>query len=197
VLPITGEVSHHTSGGAIGSDFEYRRTRVALSGAFGLGRIATAVPQLLYGRLTGTPLPQASFFLGGSHSLRSVPTSSRAGTGLALARVDVIGATDILRWARIPHPDAFPLQAGIFGGIGAVWGPDPTGGPAVPGVDWPDDRHAWLSEAGVSILYQPGIPDPTWLLRLSRSWALGPARELDRWSISYTRALDLVKPFGP
>ena len=193
-VPLTGEVEHQTSGSGIGSDFEYRRYRLALSGDFGLGRMASFVPQLTYGRLTGRATPQESFYLGGSSTLRSLPGDSRGGSGIALARLDVIGTADLLRLAHVPHPDAFPLQAGLFAGIGAVWGVDPYGGPPRAGVDWPNGGD-WASEAGASLLYQPGIPDPTGFIRLNFAFPLGPDRENSRFTLSYSRALDLVKAF--
>jgi outer membrane protein assembly factor BamA len=194
VLPFTLEVRHQTSGEGIGSDFEYRRTRVAMSGNLGLGQIASLVPQFAYGRLTESMVPQEAFYLGGSHSLRSVEGASLGGTGFALARLDLIGANDILEVAHIPHPAMFPIQLGLFAGIGAVWGKDPYGGPTVPGVDWPE-TESWLSEAGASLIYQPGLPDPTTSIRLNFAEALGPEREIHRWTISITRALDLITPF--
>jgi hypothetical protein len=195
-VPVTAEVAHQTSGKAIGSDFEYRRTRVSMSGNFGLGSIASLVPQVEYGRLTESPVPQEAFYLGGARTLRSLPGASRGGTGIALARLDVIGTTDVLAWAHVPHPAAFPIQAGLFAATGAVWGPDPYGGPAVRGHGWPR-ANSWLSEAGASLIYQPGLPDPASFVRLDFAQPLGPARERTRWTLSYTRALDLVRPFEP
>jgi hypothetical protein len=193
-LPVIAEIAHQTSGHAIGSDFEYRRTRAAMSGNFGWGPISI-VPQAEYGRVDGTPTPQSSFYIGGAHTLRSLTRDARGGTGIAVARLDLIEAPDLLKLAHVPHPAMFPLQAGLFAGIGAVWGADPYGGPTVPGADWPH-RESWMSEVGASLIYQPGIPDPTSLVRFNFARALGPAREHIRFSISYSRALDLVKPLG-
>ena len=68
-LPLSIEAKHQTASDAIGSDFEYRRYRVAVAGNFGLGRLAAAVPQVVYGRLHGGATPQQSFYLGGAHTL--------------------------------------------------------------------------------------------------------------------------------
>ena len=193
-FPIQAEVIHQTSGAGIGSDFEYRRTRVAASSDIGLGQWATLVPQAVYGRLTGQAIPQAAFFLGGSRSLRSLSSGDRGGTGYALARIELIGADDVLELLRIPHPAFLPLQLGAFTGVGAVWGQDPFGGPTREGDNWPDDRH-WVSEAGVSVIYQPGIPNPTSLVRLNYAWALGPAHESTRFSLSFSHALDFLRTF--
>jgi hypothetical protein len=195
-LPVRGEIAHASSSRAAGSDFEYRRTWAALAGDFALGRRLAAVPQLAYGRLSGEAVPQASFFLGGSHSLRSLPGSARAGTGLALARLDLIEAPDLLELARVPHPAWLPIQAGAFAAAGAVWGPDPLSGSRRGGLDWPDAEH-WASEAGAGLLYRPGLPDPVAFLRLDYAWPLGPGGEGGRFSLSYTRALDRVRPIGP
>lgn len=195
LVPVTVEVSHQTSGPSLGSDFDYRRIRATASGEFGLGRLATLVPQVFYGRLSGIPTPQQSFYLGGSHSLRSLSSSARAGTHMAVARLDVIGAFDVLEAMRLPHPDALPLQIGAFATAGAAWGVDPFGGPTVPGGEWPR-KESWITEAGVALIYQPGIPDPTHFIRINYAFPLGPGRESIHWSASYTRAIDFLRPLG-
>jgi hypothetical protein len=195
VLRGWSEVEHATSGDALGSDFEYRRTRGASGLELPLGRSVSLVPQAEYGRLSGQMTPQAAFYLGGWHSLRNLHRDEKGGTGLALARLDVIWTADVLEVARIPHPEAFPIQVGAFGGVGAVWGEDPYGGPTVAGTDWPEDRE-WYPEAGLSLLYRPGLPEPNAYLRLSYAVGLGPREHDGRWSIQYTRPLDLVHPFG-
>jgi hypothetical protein len=88
-----------------------------------------------------------------------------------------------------------PIQAGLFAGAGAVWGPDPHGGPGASGVWWPD-RNSWLGEVGASLIYQPGIPDPTSGFRLNYAQPIGSSRGRTHWTITYTRALDLVRPVG-
>ncbi len=191
-FPVEAEILHQTSGNAIGSDFEYRRTRVALSGDIGLGARATLLPQLMYGRFTGQALPQALFYLGGSRSMRSMSSSARGGTHGAQARLEVIGADDVLTLLRIPHPAFLPLQLGAFAGVGAVWGADPFGGPARSGGDWPDAQH-WVSEAGLSVIYQPGIPTPTTFVRFNYAWPLGPERESTNISVSVSHAMDFLR----
>jgi hypothetical protein len=194
-VPVIVQATHYTSGHALGSDFEYRRTRVAASGEFGLGSFATLIPQAAYGRLSNTLVPQAAFYLGGAHSLRSLPSAARGGAGMILARLDLIGTADILEVAHLPHPSSLPIQAGVFAGSGAVWGADPYGGPPVSGTDWPRDG-AWVHEAGFSLVYQPGIPDGMTLVRLNYALPLGPQRESAHWTVSFSRAIDLVKPLG-
>jgi hypothetical protein len=194
-LPITGEARYASSSRSAGSDFEYRRTRLAVAGDFALGKALALVPQLVYGRLTGEAVPQAAFYLGDWHSIRSLPGSGRAGTGLALARLDLIEAPDLLALARIPHPAALPIQAGLFAGAGAVWGADPFGGPSRGGLDWPDQEH-WTGEAGIALLYRPGLPDPSGILRFDYAWPLGPRDDRARFAFSYTRAIDLLGPLG-
>jgi hypothetical protein len=193
-LPVEIEVIYQTSGNAIGSDFEYRRTRVAASGDIGLGSWGTIVPQVAYGRLTGEAVPQASFYLGGSRSIRSLSAGSRGGTGYAVGRLDVIGVTDVLETLHVPHPAFLPLQLGAFTAAGAVWGVDPFGGPTRSGTDWPSSGD-WVSEAGVSLIYQPGIPDPTTLIRVNYAVALGPAWESNVFSISVSVAKDFLRRF--
>jgi hypothetical protein len=191
VVPVFLQAQYATASDAIGSDFEYRRSRLAASGDWALGESFSIVPQVAYGRLSGEAVPQASFYMGGTRSLRSIKGSSRGGTGLALARLDLIGHDDVLALMRIPHPDAFPLHMGAFIASGVVWGVDPYGGPTIPGLDWPN-REDWLHEAGIQVLFRPGIPESDGYLRISYAWPLGPADRDPRWTITYSRALDLV-----
>ncbi len=194
-VPFTAEAEHFTSSRSLGSDFEYRRTRLSIGGDLPIGRTFAVVPQFSYGRLSGEPVPQASFYLGGMHSLRSLQGGARGGTGLVLAKLDVMEFPDLLEVLRIPHPAMFPIQAGAFVATGAVWGADPYGGVARPGVDWPN-REDFLHEAGVSLMYRPGIPDPTAFMQFSWAWPIGPRAAGPRFTASYTRGLDLVLPFG-
>ncbi len=196
-LPLQSQITHHTSDRALGSDFRYRRTRVALAAELPLRDHVSFLPQLVYGRLAGDAVPQAAFYLGGPHTLRSLPGAASAGTGFALARLDAIGADDLLALAHIPHPAMLPIQGGLFVATGAVWGPDPYGpfgGPGTPTGGWPP-RNAWRSEAGLSLLYRPGVPDENAYLRLHLAWPLGTGRGEIRWSVSYSRALDLLRPW--
>lgn len=190
-VPVFLQADYSTSSDAIGSDFEYRRYRFAASGDWPLGESFSLVPQAGYGRLSGEAVPQAAFYLGGNRSLRSIRGSSLGGTGLALARLDLIGHDDVLTLMRIPHPDAFPIHLGAFAASGAVWGEDPFGGRTIPGVDWPN-RQDFLHEAGVQILYRPGIPETDGYLRISYAWPLGASGRDGRWMVTYSRALDLV-----
>jgi hypothetical protein len=189
------DFEYTTSGDAIGSDFEYRRAGAALGLEVPLGRAASLVPQVEYGRMWGTMTPQSAYYIGGSYSLRSLHRDADGGTGLAIARLDLIWSGDLLETARIPHPAAFPIQASVFGGVGAVWGEHPYGGPTVPGDNWPQEQE-WLPEAGAAIMYRPGLPVPDAYLRASYAVRLGPREHEGRWNLSYVRALDLVNPFG-
>jgi hypothetical protein len=190
--PAWAEVRYASSSHAMGSDFDYRRTRLAFAADLAVGRWLAVVPQLGYGRLSGTAVPQASFYIGGPNTIRSIKTSTRGGTGLTLARLDLIESHDLLQVARIPHPAWLPLQVSAFAAAGAVWGTDPYGGPLRGGVDWPDAEH-WVSEAGAALLWRPGIPDPTGFLRFSYALPLGPDRESSRFKISYSRALGMLR----
>jgi len=194
-LPFTAEAEYFTSSRKIGSDFEYRRYRLALGGDLPLGKVLALVPQVEYGRLTGEPLPQESFYLGGSRTLRSIEGDAFGGTGLTLARLDLLELPDVLEVLHVPHPALLPLQVGAFVATGAVWGVDPYGGPTRPGVDFAEEPE-FRSEAGVSILYRPGLPDPSTYAQIGWGWPLGSHSGPPRFSVSYTRGVDLVKPFG-
>lgn len=191
LIPLQVEGSLATSSDALGSDFGYDRARVVIGGELPLGGIAAAVPQLEYGRLTGAALPQASFFLGGHHSLRSLPAEELGGTTKALARLDVFFTPDLLALAHLPHPAALPIQGALFAATGAVAGGDPYGGPAATGDRWPE-REAWRSELGGGLLYRPGLPNPRGSLRVNWAWPLGTGHG-GRVSMEYAVPLDLLR----
>jgi hypothetical protein len=174
-----------------GGDFDYRRLRARLAGDLGLGRVASLVPELEYGRLWGDAIPQASFFLGGTANLRSLESRSFAGTGRGLGRLDLIFAPDLLSLAHLPHPAFLPIQGGLFAGSSAVWGRDPFGGPGSAENGWPD-RGAWRSEVGVSLLYRPGLPDPSQFLRIDYARAVGPG-DAHKLAIYFSAPLDIVR----
>jgi hypothetical protein len=190
-VQVEGSVA--TAADALGSDFTYTRSRFAIGAERPLGKLASLVPQFEYGRLTGDAIPQASFFLGGSHALRSIEGESLGGTVKALARLDLYFPHDLLALAHIPHPALLPIEAGAFGGLGAVSGTDPYGGPAVAGSSWPD-ASAWHSEAGIGLLWRPGLPDPTKSFRFDLAWHLG-ADHGRHFSVAYSAPLDLFRPF--
>ncbi len=190
--PLDLDVRYLTAGRATGSDFEYRRTRLSLGGDLGLGRPLALVPQLVYGRLAGPLVPQAAFYLGGG-TLSTSDGDDRGGSGLALGRLDLVTTFDVLAAARLPHPDATPIQAGLFVSTGAVWGVDPYTGRRRDGTDWPRAGD-WLPEAGVSLYYQPGLPTPDDLIRFDYAWPLGPRRGGPRIAVAFTRALELSRP---
>lgn len=193
-LPLVSQATFQVSDRGVGSDFDYRRLRLAAGGEIAVGGHVSLLPQIVYGRLTGDAVPQASFFLGGPRTLRSLPNAARGGTGLALARLDLIGADDLLSLTHIPHPAMLAFQAGLFAASGATWGADPYGGPAAAGSSWPA-RNAWLSEVGVSLLYRPGVPDVEAYLRFNYGRRIGLGGGEGRWSVDYTRALDLLRRY--
>jgi hypothetical protein len=184
-LPLRTEIGYQTSSRRLGSDFEYRRLHAAASLDLSLGRFASLVPQFSYGCLTGERLPQASFYLGGGGTLRNLHRDQRGGSGLALAKLDLIGAPDLL---ALPHPAALPLQGALFVASGATWGLDPYSNTVMRGGNWPN-RRDWVSEAGASLLYNSAL-FPT--LHCSYAWPIGPGGREGRWSVSFTRPFDLL-----
>jgi hypothetical protein len=187
-LPLHTEIGYQTSSRRLGSDFEYRRVHAAASLDLSLGRFASIVPQFSYGHLTGDLLPQAAFYLGGGDMFRSLHRDERSGSGLALAKLDLVGARDLLALLRIPHPAALPLQGALFAATGAMWGRDPSSGAVVRGGAWPDHRD-WVSEAGASLLYESAL-FPT--LHLTYAWPLGPVEHEGGWSVWFARPFDLL-----
>lgn len=194
-LPLVTEVEYQTSSRRLGSDFEYRRTRAAAALDLSLGRVAALVPQFAYGRLSGEAVPQAAFYLGGSRTMRSLHRDERAGTGLAIAKLELLTAGDLLETLRLPHSGAFPLRGALFGATSAVWGRDPFTGLVVRGDDWPD-RRDWHSEVGASLLFHSVLFSPEASLRYSCAWPIGPGDHGVRWSVSVSRPLDLLR-FAP
>ena len=195
-LPIHFEGSYRVSSPDLGSDFDYRLARVAVGGDFTLGRSSALVPQLAFGQLTGDALPQESFYLGGTSTLTTLRTARLAGSSAALARLDWIGTRDLLALAHVPHPAYLPLQGNLFAATGAVSGADPFGGPGRTGDVW-SNTGAWNSEGGVALVWQPGLPDPTSMGRLSVAWPLGPNNHKARVTLTFTRALFMLEPSTP
>jgi hypothetical protein len=191
-VPLRTEVEYQTASRRLGSDFEYRRTRAAAALDLSLGRAAALVPQFAYGRLSGDAVPQAAFYLGGSRTMRSLHRDARAGTGLAIAKLELVSAGDALETLRLPHSAAFPLRGALFAATSAVWGRDPFSGDVVRGRDWPD-RRDWHGEAGVSLLFRSALFSPEASLRTSCAWPIGPGDHGVRWSVSVSRPLDLLR----
>ena len=191
-VPLVTEVEYQTSSRKLGSDFEYRRTRAAAALDLSLGRVAALVPQFAYGRLSGEAVPQAAYYLGGSRTLRSLHRDERAGTGLAVAKLELVGAADLLEALRLPGAGTLPLRGALFAATSAVWGRDPFTGEVRGGVDWPE-RREWRSEVGGSLLFHSALVPPQALVRLSCAWAVGPGASGARWGLSVSRALDLLR----
>lgn len=191
-LPLRLQLQHWSAGRAMKSDFTYRRTRAALGGDVALTRHIALAPQLEWGRLRGDALPQNAFYLGGSSSLRSLDRNELVGTGKAFARLDAMLMDDVLQLLRIPHPDMFPLQMGLFVGSGAVWGSEALAGRPATRRNFPR-ANEWLSETGVSLLYRPGVPDSEFFLRLDYVIPIGPdsGRETGI-AVSFQRTLNLL-----
>ncbi len=192
--PVIAQLLHATSSRSIGSDFEFRRTLGSAGVDVGLGRTFALVAQAEYGSLSGAFLPQAAFYLGGPHTLRSVPYAQTGGSRIALGRLEWILVRDVFQMTHVPSPSAFPIQLAGFVASGSVWGPDPYTGRVRPGVDWPNAAD-WRHEAGFSIMYQPGIPNPAMFVRLNWAYPLGPGARGSRLTLSLERGLDLVKSF--
>ena len=102
-VPVRAEVAWQSSGPALGSAFRYDRYRAAAGAELTLGRSATLIPQASYARATGAVPPQAAFYLGGGNTLRSLHRDVLGGTGVAIGRVDLIGARDVLSMLHLRH----------------------------------------------------------------------------------------------
>lgn len=193
-VPLRLEAQHWTSDPRLGSEFRYHRTRLAIGGDVGLGAHVALAPQFEYRRLKGQALPQEALYMGGASTLRTFDRNALQGTGAALARMDLIVNDDVLTWLHVPHPAAFPLQIGAFGATGAVWGRDAITGRAIPTSRDFAKANEWQSEAGFSVLYRPGIPDPRMYLRFDYAFPVGPHDGRDaRWAVALLRPLNLLQ----
>ena len=186
---VRAQADGWTSGPALSSDLTYDRVRVAAGADLTVGRWASVLPQAAWGFVSGNPTPQESFYLGAGPTLGSVPRDARGGTSFALAKLELIGADDLLGMLRVPHPALLFLQPAAFVASGAVGGADPYGGPARAGDRWPEGEN-WLSEAGVSLVYMPGLFGST--VRMSEAWPLGPTSRRERFVFVVSTPLDLL-----
>lgn len=191
-LPLTLEGRAWSAGGALGGDADYTRLRLAGGGAFALGRHVAFAPEFEYGRLTGTALPQEAFYLGGG-TLRSLDAQTLQGTGRALAHADFIVTDALQAMLGMQRAPVFPIQVGAFAGVGSVWGVDPLSGrAALTSRDWPD-RRDWLAEAGLSVMYRPGLPHPDSFVRIDYAIPIGADGRENRIYVSYMRALNFLR----
>lgn len=190
-LPWRLEAHAWRGGGGLGGDVSYTRLRGSLGGPLALGRHVALLTQLGYGRLTGTALPQEAFYLGGS-TLYSATANSLQGTGRALGRAELLLIDPVQSVLGLQQRPTFPLQLGVFAGSAARWGFDPlTGVARLTRHDWAA-RGDWRSEAGFSVLYRPGLPDPDSFVRLAVAYPIGPGSHATTITGIYTRALDFL-----
>jgi hypothetical protein len=199
-LSLAGEVTipgtrfhlrgtHWTSDPRMGSDFTYRRTSLLAAGDVSLGTHLALVPRASYGRLRGEVLPQDAFYFGGAHDLRTLDPYSVSGSGLAFARTDLVLVDDLGPLLHLPLPAWMPLQLGAFAGSGAIFGSDAATGTALPSRrDWPR-RSEWMSEAGVSLAWRAGIPDPLSALRFEYALPIGADERSAGFMISFSHPL--------
>jgi len=190
--PITLDATMWNAGGGLGGDHAYHRYRAAAGGGLALGRRFALAPQLEYARLTGSAPAQALLYLGGQYSLLTVESQSLSGTGRAVGRVDLLMHDDLLATFGLRESPAFPLQAGAFATIASRWGYDPATGLArVTPRDWPGAEQ-WMPEAGLSLMYRPGLPDPETFFRVDYVWPLGPGDRDPALYVSWKRTLHLL-----
>ena len=190
--PFTLDATMWNAGGALGGDHAYHRYRAAAGGGLALGRRFALAPQFEYARLTGGAPPQDLLYLGGMYSLLTVESQSLAGTGRAVGRVELLMQDDLLSAFGLRKSPAFPLQAGAFATTAARWGYDPlTSAARLTARDWPGAEQ-WMSEAGVSLMYRPGLPDPETYFRVDYAWPLGPGGREPTLNVSWKRTLHLL-----
>jgi hypothetical protein len=181
-----------TSDPRMGSDFTYRRHRLSAGGDVSLGRHLALVPQATYGRLRGEALPQDALFVGGVYSLRTFERNELAGSGNSFGRVDLVLVDDLRELLHLPMPAWLPLQASAFAASGAAWGRDPVTGAAVSTLRDAPRRDEWRSEAGFGLSWRPGLPDPTYSLRVEYALPIGPDERDAGITMAFQRVLNLL-----
>jgi hypothetical protein len=197
-LPVPGtrfrvQAAHWTSDPRLGSDFLYRRTSLTVGGDISLGRHLAFVPQAAYGRLRGEALPQDAFHLGGTPNLRSLERNAVTASGRAFVRGDFVLVDDLGTLLGLPLPAWMPLQASVYAAAGSGWGIDPSKARAVATQrDWPR-RSEWLSEAGVTIAWRAGIPEPLSALRFEYAVPIGADPRTARFTFAYQQPLSLFR----
>jgi hypothetical protein len=189
-IPFRVEGTYWTSGPTLKSDFVYDRLRFAAGGDITLGRFASLVPQATWGFTQDTANPQQAFYLGAGPTLVSVPRDALGGSAMALAKVELIAASDLLALLRIHRPELLAFQPCAFAATGAVSGASPYGVPNVASSRWPE-REAWLSEAGIALHYNPGLLGLR--LRFEEAWPLGATDRKERFEFLISHPLDLLR----
>lgn len=199
-LELSGEVTvpgtrfhvratHWTSDPRMGSDFTYRRMSVLAAGDVSLGSHVALVPRASYGRLRGDVLPQQAFYFGGTPDIRTVEPYSLSGTGSAFVRTDLMLVDDLGTLLHLPLPAWMPLQLGTFVASGASWGRDPLTDTAVATRRDGPRRSEWMSEAGVSLAWRFGIPDPLYALRFEYATPIGADERSSAFKVSFSHPL--------
>jgi len=192
-LPLRLQAHAWRGGGGLGGDASYTRLRATLGGGIALGRHLTLAPQADYGRLHGDVLPQEAFYVGGT-TLYTVPQGALQGTGRALARAELLLVDPVQRLLGLEKQPLFPIQLGAFGGLASRWGDDPvTGAAELTSRDWPH-RTDWLGEAGVSVMYRPGVPDPLTFVKVSFARPIGPDDRAAVIAVTFIRTLNFLQP---
>jgi hypothetical protein len=180
---------------SLGSEFDFTRTRYTVVGDLAPRRWISLVPRVAYGRTLGAMTPQSAHYLGGAFTLRSLVGGSRGGTGMAFGALDALLWKDVLSLFGARPPALLQFQPAVFVAAGALWGEDPYGGPPRPGTLWPEEP-AWLPEAGVGLVYRPGLPTPATYFRFDFATGIGQNPEGSTFLFSVYSPLDLLRPRG-
>jgi hypothetical protein len=179
----------------------YTRVRASAGADLTLGRFASLVPQVAYGRLIGDDveygaLPQREFYLGGDGTLRSLERERLAGTGMAIGKLTLVVAQPVLPVAMAP------MVPELFVASGAAWR-HPVGivEHAGAGDSYPTDGHPgtplareWHSEVGVGLVLRSPLFPQHGGLHVDYAWPIGNHAGPGRLSVSFTRAFDLMGP---
>jgi hypothetical protein len=172
-IPLWLEGEARISDAALGSNSDYQRIRLAAASDVAVTRWATLVGQATWGTVFGENLPQNATYLGGWRTLRSITRGEIAASGRVFGRLELIETPDLLAWVPGTTGALLNLQLAAVVAAGGAFGTEPFTGAAYAGHDWPA-LHDWKSEAGIGLLYRPGLPDPRMFYRVDFTHALGP-----------------------
>lgn len=155
------DVAHRVSGGGLGGDFTYNRTRAQLDWRFYAWRRQELVTRFVGVRNGGTAPLQQLGDVGGLSSVRGYDRRTLLGQQSLAGRAEWLVPYDLLRATRIPGLRSLHLQFVPWGDAGRVWN---------------GNSEAWIHAAGLGIQKFLGTLGPASNLRMDLAFPIGPDR---------------------
>jgi hypothetical protein len=168
------DVSHRISGGGLGGDFTYNRTRLQLDWRFYAWRRQELVTRVVGVHNAGSPTFQQLGDAGGLSSVRGYDRRTRVGEQSVTGRVEWLVPYDVFRATNVPGLRRLHLQFVPWGDAGRVWN---------------GTSDQWIHSAGLGIQRFLGIMGPVSNLRFDFAFPVGPDRPDDfRFMVQFTPA---------